>query len=723
MARLRFATAESALVVARGKITADSTAAAQQLAADTLPGFSGAVADSLEWRLRTLDRLRLRTVQAPLPTSYRALAEAPELRSDPRIRALLDSLSDVERERQGFGAVGGVDPVFVALTSRANDLGRAIVAIGDERRNAIQAQLQPQAPPVATATPVDTAAHSALRDSARLAFDVANAELGRRRAATLAVDREEKRARERAAAVAPPLAMLASAFVLSAVIGFAFALFGELRKPRVSDANELERYLGVRVLSTIESAMPSIGRGRRQADRTAPRYFDPGAEGYQLAYLAIATDHPEMLAVTVTGDHPGITAVIACNMAAVAADEARNTLVVDLEPTCSASAALRAPARPGVVDILHQRGSWPDVTIPASVGRDKTISLVPHGVDGRGDPQAIVELVRDGSERFARYYDAVFLLAATIDVAAGLPAAAPAPEVVYCAQPGITPLRELREALREHPRRGRSGPRSRPLACGTTAFAHAARAHRKAPSRTSARAESRCRDLTPRAVRCRAREAGVAFYTMPTKNKAITGYSDRINHALAFAAKHHDQQVRKGTRLPYLTHPANVAIILTRYGCDEPTVVAGILHDVVEDCVAKDYTRDMLEQRIGDKFGADVLDTVLAVTHRQHDDEGDELSSEERKDDYLARLGPPTIARKWVCAADKLHNANSISADLQRTIDPDTVWSRFAVGGRYRALVSARLRAAARAGLRGADHDGAREDASRRLEREADGSR
>ena len=60
----------------------------------------------------------------------------------------------------------------------------------------------------------------------------------------------------------------------------------------------------------------------------------------------------------------------------------------------------------------------------------------------------------------------------------------------------------------------------------------------------------------------------------------ITGYSDRINHALAFAAKHHDQQVRKGTRLPYLTHPANVAIILTRYGRDEATVVAGILHEM-----------------------------------------------------------------------------------------------------------------------------------------------
>src|SRR5437773_11179941 len=97
----------------------------------------------------------------------------------------------------------------------------------------------------------------------------------------------------------------------------------------------------------------------------------------------------------------------------------------------------------------------------------------------------------------------------------------------------------------------------------------------------------------------------------------INGYSDRINHALAFAAKHHDQQVRKGTKLPYLTHPANVAVILTRYGRDEHTIVAGILHDVVEDCVRDGYTRAMLEQRVGDKFGADVLETVLTVTYRK----------------------------------------------------------------------------------------------------------
>jgi (p)ppGpp synthase/HD superfamily hydrolase len=161
----------------------------------------------------------------------------------------------------------------------------------------------------------------------------------------------------------------------------------------------------------------------------------------------------------------------------------------------------------------------------------------------------------------------------------------------------------------------------------------------------------------------------------------MTGYSDRINHAFAFAAKHHDRQVRKGTRLPYLTHPANVSIILTRYGRDEETVIAGILHDVIEDCVRDGWTREMLEERIATKFGVGVLDTVLAVTKRRVDDDGMEFSRDEAREDYLARLGAASDAARWVCAADKVHNAGTVLADLRRTIDPDTVWGRFN-GGR-----------------------------------------
>jgi (p)ppGpp synthase/HD superfamily hydrolase len=176
----------------------------------------------------------------------------------------------------------------------------------------------------------------------------------------------------------------------------------------------------------------------------------------------------------------------------------------------------------------------------------------------------------------------------------------------------------------------------------------------------------------------------------------VTGYSDAVNHALAFAAKHHDRQVRKGTKLPYLTHPANVAVILTRYGCDNDTVVAGILHDVIEDSVRDGYTREMLEQRLGDKFGAKVLETVLAVTYRRLDDDGVELSGEDRKADYLERLKDAGNEARWVCAADKIHNASSIVSDLRRTVDPETVWNRFDAGksgtGRWYRQVYDRLR-------------------------------
>lgn len=159
--------------------------------------------------------------------------------------------------------------------------------------------------------------------------------------------------------------------------------------------------------------------------------------------------------------------------------------------------------------------------------------------------------------------------------------------------------------------------------------------------------------------------------------KLTKGYSDKVNHAFAFAAKHHDRQVRKGTKLPYLTHPANVAVILTRYDRDEDTVVAGILHDVVEDCVRDGYTQETLQQRIGDKFGESVLDTVLQVTHRKLDDDGVELSSQDRKTDYLERLSDAGDAARWVCAADKIHNAHSILSDLRRTVDSQAIWSRF----------------------------------------------
>jgi hypothetical protein len=449
MARVRLVGAESALVAKRGQLIAAANAGVMT-STDTMSRSEAAQQDSMHARLTRLERLLSRAEQAPLPSSYKSLAEAPELRGDPRIAVLLDSLSAVERERDAIGAAGGVDPIFVSLTARANEIGHTIQAIANQRRSALLAELSALEPArtVAVAEPVDSAVLVAERDSLRRVHEQATQELARRRESSRTLDLSEERARERANAVAPPLALLAAAFVLSAVIGFGFALFGELRRPRVSNASELERYLGIRVISTVEMSMPSVDRGRRKADRAAPPYFDPGAEGYQLAYLGLATEHPTVLLTTVTGDDPAIAAVVACNLAAIAADEARNTLVVDLGTTCSASAALRARVSPGLAEIRAGQATWPDATVAAAVGRNKTVDLVPCGIaGGSASPEQLIETMQQAAQRLVRYYDAIFLLSEAHLIAAGLPAALPSPDVLYCAQPGITPLKQLRTQL------------------------------------------------------------------------------------------------------------------------------------------------------------------------------------------------------------------------------------------------------------------------------------
>jgi (p)ppGpp synthase/HD superfamily hydrolase len=178
----------------------------------------------------------------------------------------------------------------------------------------------------------------------------------------------------------------------------------------------------------------------------------------------------------------------------------------------------------------------------------------------------------------------------------------------------------------------------------------------------------------------------------------IQGYSDRVTHALAFAAKHHDSEARKGTRAPYFIQPASVALILTRYGCDESVIVAGILYRVVEDWVGAGNTRALLDERIGSKFGHDVLDMLLEISRRPVDDHGVSLSTDERQRDFHARLATASVSAQWVAVADRLHESSTLLADLKRTQFPESVWSRVpggraGIGDRHRAFALALQRA------------------------------
>jgi hypothetical protein len=160
----------------------------------------------------------------------------------------------------------------------------------------------------------------------------------------------------------------------------------------------------------------------------------------------------------------------------------------------------------------------------------------------------------------------------------------------------------------------------------------------------------------------------------------LTGYSDRIDHALAFAAKHHDRQVHRGVRAPYRTQAATVGIILTRYGQPEQTVVAGILYDVVADAVLDRQSRVAIDERVARKFGAETVSLLLSAIPGVVDDQGVELSHDERREELLRRLESAPPAARWVSAANALYELCSTVASLRRTIDPDTVWNALPLG-------------------------------------------
>ena len=148
-----------------------------------------------------------------------------------------------------------------------------------------------------------------------------------------------------------------------------------------------------------------------------------------------------------------------------------------------------------------------------------------------------------------------------------------------------------------------------------------------------------------------------------------------LERALRWSDECHRRQTRKGGETAYFTHLAGVALILQRHGFDDEVVVAGLLHDVVEDTAA---TLD----DVRDRFGPNVADLVRWCSEIKLDDQGHKLPWIKRKRDHLAALaGDPHLALAAaprralaVILADKLHNLVSMACDLR---DGRHVWLRF----------------------------------------------
>lgn len=420
---------------------------------DTFPPAVRAQRDTLGAELATLNRLIDRAENAPLPTSYRALAASPEVAADPRVRILLDSLAGIERDRNAFGAVGTVDPVYLALTSRANAIGRSIQAVADAKRGEIRGKLAlirpTPAPAVRPAITVDTAKLLGQRATAQQSYSAAARQVDQISSKNTRIDRESARARELSNVGAPPWAMLAAAVVLALAVGFAASFGTELKRPHIADPREAEQVSAARVLTVIRPPEVVVERSRRQADVEAPPLIDVVSESYRTLYLHIASVEASVPIVTITGDDPGIVATVAANLAASAAYEARSTLLVDVDPsTCSVASVLRIRPDPGLSGIITGSATWPEAIVPTTIGRDRPLDVLPSGTRRSGLPEAnVVEEVKKELARMQRRYDFIIIAAPTSYVQRSESSIIPAPDVILCARIAHTTVGGLKTAV------------------------------------------------------------------------------------------------------------------------------------------------------------------------------------------------------------------------------------------------------------------------------------
>lgn len=431
-AAAQVALADSVLAITRRT----AAAAPAALPVDTFPPDVIARRDSITAAVATLTRLITRAETSPLSSSYRALAESPHVADIPQVKILLDSLGEIEREREAFGAVGAVDPVYVALTARATAIGRGIQGLADRRRGELRAQialLRPVAAAPTITSTVDTMLYITRRaESEQIRFG-AERELALIRQKNAAIDQQIERMRDVANVDAPPLAMLAAATILGFAVGFAVAFGYELRQPHIADPREAEQFARSRVITVVKPS-EVVERARRRSDEHAPPLIDVVSENYKNLYVHLAGSDTPVPVVTITGEEPVIVAAVAANLAAAAAYEARSTLLVDVDPTTSTIAGvLRLRANPGFADVMAGAAQWPEAIVPTTIGRDRPLDVLPSGTGRVVHPDGpTIASMQGGFQRMQRRYDFIVIAAPISFVARDAMSIIPGPDVILC---------------------------------------------------------------------------------------------------------------------------------------------------------------------------------------------------------------------------------------------------------------------------------------------------
>lgn len=141
----------------------------------------------------------------------------------------------------------------------------------------------------------------------------------------------------------------------------------------------------------------------------------------------------------------------------------------------------------------------------------------------------------------------------------------------------------------------------------------------------------------------------------------------KIEQAIVRATVLHQGQTRKGSDVPYIIHPFAVAFLLAHYTDDEDVIIAGLLHDVLEDVAT--YTSEDMRREFGERVLAIVTEVTEDFTLAEREDHTLRKDSwRMRKEKYLASLANDSHEALLVASADKIHNLRSL-LDHYRLLD------------------------------------------------------
>ena len=146
----------------------------------------------------------------------------------------------------------------------------------------------------------------------------------------------------------------------------------------------------------------------------------------------------------------------------------------------------------------------------------------------------------------------------------------------------------------------------------------------------------------------------------------------KIQKAIIGASVLHKDQKRKGDGLPYIIHPYSVAFILSNYTDDEDVIVAGLLHDVLED--VPEYTKEDLKNDFGERV-CKIVQEVSEDKDPNDSQEKEKISWQERKEKYIANLKTDSQEALLVSCADKIHNLKAMLAAYKN--QGEELWKNF----------------------------------------------